>query len=219
MVAGSRDERSDGARPVAKRPAYSMTRRGVARHRSVRDTGYRVSDFARDCDTPTNETERFALDCVQPAGVDVVARCVVTYGDQVLLCRRADDPRRGMWNIPGGYQESGETPLYAARREAYEEAYVVLAKPALLGVYRLRQLQQLTVVYVAQSINGSHAPGPESLETRLFSPEDIPWDDLAFPTDAEALHTALSIMAGHTTQPHVAELYWNSDGYLLIRDD
>ncbi|MEE4465682.1 NUDIX hydrolase, partial [Azotobacter chroococcum] len=52
----------------------------------------------------------------------IVAGCLPLWDGQVLLCRRAIEPRRGFWTLPGGFMENDETMQQAAARETLEEA-------------------------------------------------------------------------------------------------
>src|ERR1700753_1531797 len=53
---------------------------------------------------------------------NIVAACIATSAHRVLLCRRAIEPFRGLWTIPAGYLELGETVGEGARRETHGEA-------------------------------------------------------------------------------------------------
>jgi ADP-ribose pyrophosphatase YjhB (NUDIX family) len=112
----------------------------------------------------------------------IVTGAVVDVDGQVLLCRRAIEPRRGFWTIPAGYMELGETVAEAARREAWEEARADLILDGVLALYSIARIGQVQVLYRARLAREGFAAGPESLDVRLFSWDDIPWDELAFPT-------------------------------------
>jgi ADP-ribose pyrophosphatase YjhB (NUDIX family) len=101
---------------------------------------------------------------------------------RILLCRRAIHPRKGWWTLPAGFMESGETVAEAVRREAWEEARAELALDALLAVYDVPHISQVQMFHRAALVRPDVTPGPESLETTLFSWEEIPWDALAFPS-------------------------------------
>ncbi|MCH8686061.1 NUDIX hydrolase [Pedomonas mirosovicensis] len=111
----------------------------------------------------------------------IVVGAVVRQGEQVLLCRRAIEPRHGFWTIPAGFMELNETAEEGARREAREEACADIRITGLLAVYSIPRISQVQLIYVAE-LTGGFAPGPESLEVRLFDWDDIPWDELAFPS-------------------------------------
>ncbi len=111
----------------------------------------------------------------------VVVGSVVRAGEKFLLCRRAIEPRRGFWTIPAGFLELHETPEDGARREALEEANATIAIADLLAVYTVPRISQVQLMYRA-TLESDISPGVESLEVGLFGWDDIPWDDLAFPS-------------------------------------
>ncbi|MCX8133963.1 MAG: NUDIX hydrolase [Roseococcus sp.] len=117
----------------------------------------------------------------------VVVGAVVGEGGRVLLCRRAIEPRRGFWTLPAGYLEMGETVEEGAAREAWEEARAKLALEGILGVYSIARIGQVQVIFRARLAEPGFAPGPESLEVRLFEWGEIPWNEIAFPSVRWAL--------------------------------
>jgi ADP-ribose pyrophosphatase YjhB (NUDIX family) len=118
----------------------------------------------------------------------VVVGSVVAVGDGVLLCRRAIEPRAGFWTLPAGYLEMHETVEEGAQREAWEEAQARITLDGILAVYSIARLGQVQVLFRARLAEPSFAAGPESLEVRVFSWDDIPWDEIAFPTVRWALN-------------------------------
>lgn len=104
-----------------------------------------------------------------------------------LMCRRAIEPRRGFWTLPAGFMETGESVRDAARREAREEAECGIAIDAVLAVYDVLHVQQVQVMFRATLAEPVFAAGPESLEVRLFGWDEIPWDEIAFPSVRWAL--------------------------------
>lgn len=118
----------------------------------------------------------------------IVVGSVVTHDRYILLCRRAIEPRKNYWTLPAGFLEEHETPEQGARREAHEEALCEIELDGLLAVYSVPHISQVQLMYRARLKTPDFAPGPESLETRLFAWEDIPWDALAFPSVHWALH-------------------------------
>ncbi len=119
----------------------------------------------------------------------IVVGSVAVHDGSVLLCRRAIEPRRGFWTIPAGYLEIGEAAEEGARREALEEACAAVAIERVLAVYSVPRISQVQIIFRARLERGEAAPGPESLEIRLASWEDIPWADLAFPSVRRALES------------------------------
>ena len=117
----------------------------------------------------------------------IVVGAVCLWGERILLCRRAIDPRAGYWTLPAGYLELNESTSIGAMREAWEEAQARIAIDGLLAVYDIPRISQVQLIYRARLVVPEIAPGPESLEVRLFAWDEIPWHDLAFPSVAWAL--------------------------------
>lgn len=113
----------------------------------------------------------------------IVTGAVVVSAGQVLLCRRAIEPRRGYWTLPAGYLKLNETIEEGAQREAWEEAEARIVLDGILAVYSIARIGQVQVIYRA-GFDGpvQFAAGEESMDVRLFAWDDIPWDELAFPT-------------------------------------
>ena len=105
----------------------------------------------------------------------------------ILMCRRAIEPRRGYWTLPAGYMEMGETPAEAAAREAREEALAAIEVHGTLAIYTVRRLGQVQIMHRA-TLRGPFGVGEESLDVRVFAWDDIPWEEIAFPTVVWALH-------------------------------
>lgn len=128
----------------------------------------------------------------------VVVGAVVTWtgdgAENYLLCRRAIEPQVGRWTIPAGYLELEETTEDGAIREAWEEACARISIQRLLAVYNVPRLSQVQTIYQAALTAPEFAPGEESLEVGLFAWEDIPWDEIAFPTVRWALHQHRSVI-------------------------
>lgn len=112
----------------------------------------------------------------------IVAGCIPVWEDKLLLCRRAIEPRYGLWTLPAGFMEQGETLSEAALRETWEEANAEVELDELHTVFTLPHVSHVQVLFRARLIAPTFSPGTESLETRLFSEEEIPWDELAFET-------------------------------------
>ena len=131
----------------------------------------------------------------------IVVGSVVLHDGKVLLCRRAIEPRKGFWTVPAGYMELGETPEEGAMREAREEANASLKLGGLLAIYTVKHLSQVQMIYRASLASPDFSAGAESLDVQLFSFDDIPWDELAFPTVHWMLADIQKILAGETVLP------------------
>ncbi|MBV8888336.1 MAG: NUDIX hydrolase [Alphaproteobacteria bacterium] len=118
----------------------------------------------------------------------VVVGSVARWGERILLCRRSINPRRGFWTLPAGYLELGESTSAGAEREAWEEAQTRILIEGLLAVYDIPRISQVQLIYRARLIEERFAPGPESLEVRLFGWDEIPWSEIAFSSVHWALH-------------------------------
>jgi ADP-ribose pyrophosphatase YjhB (NUDIX family) len=146
--------------------------------------GERSPSFNMKVPAGDNRPRRVCDECgfVDYVNPKVVVGAVCTWGDKVLLCRRAIEPRRGYWTMPAGFLEEKEATEDGARREAWEEARAELEIEGLLGVYSVARISQVHIIYRARLRSPDVAAGEESLEVRLFAWEEIPWDDLAFPS-------------------------------------
>ena len=117
----------------------------------------------------------------------VVAGCVIEWDGQVLLCRRAIEPRRGFWVFPAGFMENGETIEEAAEREAREEANARVEILELYTLFDIPHLEQVHCMFRSRLLDTGFSPGVESLEVRLFREEEIPWRSLGFASVTFAL--------------------------------
>ncbi len=117
----------------------------------------------------------------------IVAGCLPVWEDKVLLCRRAIEPRYGLWTLPAGFMEKGETTLEAAMRETLEEARAKVKIDGLCTLFNLPHIDQVYVLYRGRLLDLDYAPGEETLEARLFSEAEIPWQQIAFRVIQETL--------------------------------
>ena len=117
----------------------------------------------------------------------VVVGCLPVWEDSVLLCKRAIEPRLGLWTLPAGFLENGETLTAGALRETFEEANARVEIEELYTTISLPHISQIYVMFRARLLDLDFGPGPESLDVRLFREDDIPWSDLAFRTITRTL--------------------------------
>jgi len=141
--------------------------------------------------TPAGDThERFVCDTCQTIHYQnpkMVVGCIPEWEDQILLCRRAIEPRHGFWTLPAGFMELRETTAQAAAREAMEEANASIEIGNLHTLYNLPHIDQVYLIYRGRLRSLDYAPGEESLEVRLFRESEIPWEQIAFPAVTYAL--------------------------------
>ena len=123
----------------------------------------------------------------------IVVGSVARWGERILLCRRAINPRQGFWTLPAGYLELNEATTAGAEREAWEEARARISIEGLLAIYDIPRISQVQLIFRARLVDDNISAGPESLEVGLFGWGEIPWDDipwadLAFPSVGWALN-------------------------------
>ena len=111
---------------------------------------------------------------------NLVVGSIPVWEEQILLCRRAIEPRYGLWTLPGGFMENGESTGNAAIRETQEEAHADIELGDLFSMYSLPYINQVHLLFCAKLLNLNFSAGEESLEVRLFSEADIPWNEIAF---------------------------------------
>ena len=117
----------------------------------------------------------------------VVVGALPIVDGKALLLRRGIEPRYGAWTYPGGFMEMDESAEEGACREAREELAIGVGRLRLHGVYSRPVAGIVSIVYLAEVIDGEPKATTEALEVGLFGPDEIPWEELAFPTTASAL--------------------------------
>lgn len=117
----------------------------------------------------------------------VITGCLPIHEDQVLLCKRAIEPRSGLWTLPAGFLENGETSADGALRETMEEANARVNIEGLYTLFSLPHISQVYMFFRATLQDLDFYAGEESLEVQLFNEDEIPWDNLAFPVITETL--------------------------------
>jgi ADP-ribose pyrophosphatase YjhB (NUDIX family) len=160
------------------------------------DTPDYTDRFFREIPEGDNRVRMVCRDCgfIHYENPRIVVAAVATADDRILLCRRAIPPRRGFWTVPGGFMENDETAMEAAIRETLEETGAGVEIRDLLGIYSLPHIGQVHLVYRAKLTSSRIEVGPECLDARLFGVDEIPWDELAFPTNTWALQHHLETL-------------------------
>ena len=128
----------------------------------------------------------------------MIVGCVPCWEDKVLLCKRAIQPRQGLWTVPAGFMENDETLDIGAARETLEEAGARVDMGQLYAVYSIPHVNQVYLLFLAQLKDLDYKSGAESLDTRLFTQDEIPWDQIAFATVRNTLtHYFADRASGH----------------------
>ncbi len=115
-----------------------------------------------------------------------VVGCVPERDGKILLCKRAIEPRYGKWTVPAGFMELGESTVQGAARETLEEACAEVEIGHLFAVVDVIDAGQIHLFYTAKLVS-DFAPGHESLEVRMFTEDEVPWDEIAFHSGHYAL--------------------------------
>ena len=117
---------------------------------------------------------------IQYLNPKIVVGCVPVYGDRILVCKRAIEPRYGLWTLPAGFMENNESAAEGAAREAMEEANARVEIEDLYTVYSIPHISQVYMMFRARLVDPDVSPGTESLEVKLVTEDEIPWEQLAF---------------------------------------
>jgi ADP-ribose pyrophosphatase YjhB (NUDIX family) len=136
----------------------------------------------------------------------IVAGCIPQWNEQLLLCRRAIEPRSGLWTLPAGFMENGESTDQAAARETLEEANARVEMGKLFAYLNIPALNQVYVIFLARLLDLDFSAGAESLEVRLFHEQEIPWEEIAFPSIERALRLYFQDRRGGGFGVHMADI-------------
>ncbi len=136
----------------------------------------------------------------------MVIGTIPVWGDRVLLCRRAIEPRYGFWTLPAGFMENGETTAEGAARETMEEAGARIELGDAFSMVDVPQAEQVHLFFRATMLDDRLDPGPESLEVRLFTEESIPWDSIAFGTVTRTLRWFFEDRSAGEFRMHTGEV-------------
>ena len=140
---------------------------------------------------PTSDTKlRFvctACKSIHYQNPKIVVGTVPIHNNQVLLCLRAIEPRKNFWTLPAGFLENGESLAEGAIRETQEEALFTPILGPMLAVVDVVHSDQVHIFFRAELRDNTFGPGAESLDVKMFSLDDIPWEAMAFKTGKLAL--------------------------------
>jgi ADP-ribose pyrophosphatase YjhB (NUDIX family) len=143
---------------------------------------------------------------VHYANPKLVVGCVPEFDQRILLCKRGIEPRLGYWTVPAGFMENGETLQQAAARESHEEAQTEVEIGSLLTVVHVTHAHQVHVFFRARMRHAHFGVTPESTEVKLVAIDEIPWNELAFPSTEFTLQRYLEDRAAGHERHHFVEL-------------
>jgi len=146
----------------------------------------------------------------------IVAGCIPEWEGRILLCRRAIEPRYGLWTLLAGFMENHESAVAAAARETLEEANAVVDHLTLYGLYSLLHVSQVYLMFRGQLRDGYASPGEESLETRLYAEHEIPWEQMAFTVVQDTLRQYFAERQTGVFTLHVGDIIREPDNQFRI---
>lgn len=135
----------------------------------------------------------------------LVVGCVPVYNQQILLCQRGIEPRKGYWNLPAGFMEMNETVEEGAAREAKEETGLDVNIERLHSVYTSRRKNQVMMHFLASLDNVDFELNEESVAIELFPLDAIPWEKLAFKSNEFAIKNYLKTLETNETGLFIGE--------------
>jgi len=148
----------------------------------------------------------------------IIAGCIAEHDGKILLCKRAIEPRLGLWTLPAGFMENNETTLQAAARESFEEANANILNMSLYCTYSIPHISQVYMMYRGTLMDGYSAAGEESLETKLYTEQDIPWDELAFPVITETLKLYFTDKRNNSFKLRDGEIYRDEAQKIIVKN-
>lgn len=144
----------------------------------------------------------------------IITGCIPEWESNILLCRRAIEPRSGLWTLPAGFMENQETNLEGAAREAREEANADMRDLKLFSMFSIPHRNQIYTMYRGVLHEGQASAGEETLEVAMVREEDIPWQELAFPVVVENLKLYFEDRRKGVFKTHYGEIVKAGDGTL-----
>lgn len=160
-----------------------------------------------------------ACEAIHYQNPKIVAGCIAEWEGKILLCRRAIEPRYGLWTLPAGFMENDETTSQAAARETLEEARALVGDLALYGLFNLPHINQVYIMFRGALREPQVSAGLESLEASLFREEELPWQELAFPVVRESLRLFCRDRRTGDFRVHMGDIVRGSNRSLDIKID
>lgn len=160
-----------------------------------------------------------ACDTIHYQNPRMVVGCIIEQEGQILMCKRAIEPRLGYWTVPAGYLELGESAAAGAARETLEEASARVEVLAPYAHFDVPRIGQAYILYRARMTAPEYEPGPESLEVTWMRPHELPWQDLAFPVVKAALELYIEDMEKGAYRVHQAVLSRRGSWHDFVLED
>lgn len=142
----------------------------------------------------------------------IVTGCIPEWQDKILLCKRAIEPRYGLWTLPAGFMENSETNMQGAARETAEEANARVDNMQLFSVFSIAHINQVYTMYRGELVGGHASPGSESLDVALLTEKEIPWEKIAFHVITETLRLYYRDRQTGKFETHYGDIVKREDG-------
>ena len=150
----------------------------------------------------------------------IVAGCILEWHKRILLCKRAIEPRCGLWTVPAGFMENQESVAEAAMRESFEEARAKAEAAEdglqLHGIYNLKHINQVYMIYRGRLADGRADSGEETSAVELYREDEIPWEQIAFPVIHETLRRYLEDRSNGIIHLHHADIDRDESGEVKV---
>ena len=148
---------------------------------------------------------------------NVVTGCIPEWQDKILLCKRAIEPKCGLWTLPAGFMENGESNMEGAARETFEEANAKLTNMSLFSVFSIAHINQIYTLYRGDLVNGEASAGVESLDVALLGEAEIPWGNIAFKVIDETLKLYFEDKKKGEFKTHYGEIIKHDDNQFEVK--
>ena len=141
----------------------------------------------------------------------VIVGCLPIWNQRILLARRNIEPRKGLWNLPSGFLENGETVEEGALRELNEETKATgnIVRPH--AIYNLPHANQVYIHFLVALNSDRVELTAESSEITFFAPEEVPFDDMAFSSSTFSIKKHMEFPDGPPAGIHVGTYHKKFD--------
>lgn len=147
----------------------------------------------------------------------IVTGCIPQWQDKILLCKRAIEPRYGLWTLPAGFMENAETNIEGAARETAEEANAQVENMQLFCVFSIAHINQVYTMYRGDLVGGMASPGAESLDVALLDESEIPWKSIAFQVMHETLRLYYQDKKKGVFNTYYGDIIRQADGSFMVK--
>ncbi len=152
-----------------------------------------------------------SCDMIHYENPKIVTGCIAQWQGKILMCKRAIEPRYGLWTLPAGFMENEETNVQGAARETAEEANAEVENMQLFCVFSIAHINQVYTMYRGDLVAGQASAGDESLEVALLQEDEVPWQDIAFQVINETLKLYYQDKKNSNFKTHYGDIIKQAD--------